>query len=55
MLRGFLVTTDIMQLFLHWLVTVIILVAPPAGPAYNFITDLYTVSLFIKIPRAVLI
>ncbi|KAF2196989.1 amino acid transporter [Delitschia confertaspora ATCC 74209] len=29
-------------LFLHWLVTVIILVAPPAGPAYNFIVDLYT-------------
>jgi amino acid transporter len=29
-------------LFLHWLITVIILVAPPAGPAYNFITDLYT-------------
>jgi amino acid transporter len=29
-------------LLLHWLVTVIILVAPPAGPAYNFIVDLYT-------------
>ncbi|KAI3544630.1 amino acid permease [Colletotrichum filicis] len=29
-------------LFLHWIVTVIVLVAPPAGPAYNFITDLYT-------------
>ena len=29
-------------LFLHWIVTVIILVAPPAGPAYNFIVDLYT-------------
>ena len=29
-------------LFLHWLVTVIVLVAPPAGPAYNFITNLYT-------------
>ncbi|KAF2834297.1 high-affinity methionine permease-like protein [Patellaria atrata CBS 101060] len=29
-------------LFLHWLVTVIVLVGPPAGPAYNFITDLYT-------------
>ncbi|KAL7622631.1 hypothetical protein AAE478_008144 [Parahypoxylon ruwenzoriense] len=29
-------------LFLHWLITVIILVAPPAGPAYNFIVDLYT-------------
>jgi amino acid transporter len=29
-------------LFLHWLVTVIILIAPPAGPAYNFIVDLYT-------------
>ncbi|KAF3933929.1 hypothetical protein ABW19_dt0206063 [Dactylella cylindrospora] len=30
------------SLFLHWLVTVIVLVAPPAGPAYNFIVDLYT-------------
>ncbi|KAK6083402.1 amino acid permease [Seiridium cupressi] len=29
-------------LFLHWLITVVILVAPPAGPAYNFIVDLYT-------------
>lgn len=29
------------SLFLHWLVTVIILVAPPAGPAYNFIVNLY--------------
>ncbi|KAI0008348.1 amino acid transporter [Xylariaceae sp. FL0662B] len=29
-------------LFLHWIVTVIILVAPPPGPAYNFIVDLYT-------------
>ncbi|KAF2010625.1 amino acid transporter [Aaosphaeria arxii CBS 175.79] len=29
-------------LFLHWIVTVIVLVAPPPGPAYNFITDLYT-------------
>ncbi|CAI0642235.1 unnamed protein product [Colletotrichum noveboracense] len=29
------------SLFLHWIVTVIVLVAPPAGPAYNFITDLY--------------
>jgi amino acid transporter len=30
------------SLFLHWIVTVIVLVAPPAGPAYNFITNLYT-------------
>ncbi|UNI23803.1 hypothetical protein JDV02_009600 [Purpureocillium takamizusanense] len=30
------------SLFLHWLVTVIILVAPPAGPAYTFIVNLYT-------------
>ncbi|KAB5529046.1 amino acid/polyamine transporter I [Coniochaeta sp. 2T2.1] len=30
------------SLFLHWLVTVIILVAPPAGPAYSFIVNLYT-------------
>lgn len=29
-------------LFLHWLVTVIVLVAPPPGPAYNFIVNLYT-------------
>ena len=32
----------LMQLFLHWLITIIILLAPPAGPAYNFIVDLYT-------------
>ncbi|KAF4126071.1 Amino acid permease [Geosmithia morbida] len=30
------------SLFLHWIVTVIILVAPPAGPAYNFVVNLYT-------------
>ncbi|KAH8890092.1 amino acid transporter [Thozetella sp. PMI_491] len=30
------------SLFLHWLVTVIVLIAPPAGPAYNFIVNLYT-------------
>ncbi|KAL7274661.1 hypothetical protein RUND412_002424 [Rhizina undulata] len=30
------------SLFIHWLVTVIILVAPPAGEAYEFIVDLYT-------------
>ena len=30
------------SLFLHWLVTVIVLVAPPAGEAYEFIVDLYT-------------
>ncbi|ORY04546.1 amino acid permease [Clohesyomyces aquaticus] len=29
-------------LFLHWVVTIIVLLAPPAGPAYNFIVDLYT-------------
>jgi amino acid transporter len=29
-------------LFLHWLITIIVLLAPPAGPAYNFIVDLYT-------------
>ncbi|KAF3352375.1 High-affinity methionine permease like protein [Verticillium longisporum] len=29
-------------LFLHWIVTIIVLLAPPAGPAYNFIVDLYT-------------
>jgi amino acid transporter len=30
------------SLFLHWLITVIVLVAPPPGPAYNFIINLYT-------------
>jgi amino acid transporter len=30
------------SLFLHWIVTIIVLVAPPAGPAYNFIVNLYT-------------
>ncbi|CAG9983960.1 unnamed protein product [Clonostachys byssicola] len=30
------------SLFIHWLITVIILVAPPAGPAYSFIVNLYT-------------
>ncbi|KAL2259540.1 hypothetical protein VTK26DRAFT_6764 [Humicola hyalothermophila] len=29
-------------LFLHWLVTIIVLLAPPPGPAYNFIVNLYT-------------
>ncbi|KAH8649067.1 amino acid/polyamine transporter I [Xylariales sp. PMI_506] len=29
-------------LFLHWFVTVIVLIAPPPGPVYNFIVDLYT-------------
>ncbi|TDZ16836.1 High-affinity methionine permease [Colletotrichum sidae] len=28
-------------LFLHWIVTVIVLLGPPAGSAYAFITDLY--------------
>lgn len=30
------------SLFLHWIVTIIVLVAPPAGDAYEFIVDLYT-------------
>jgi len=30
------------SLFLHWIVTVIVLVAPPAGPAYSFVVNLYT-------------
>ncbi|KAH7361874.1 high-affinity methionine permease [Plectosphaerella cucumerina] len=34
--------TPFASLFLHWIVTVIVLVAPPPGPAYNFIVDLYT-------------
>ncbi|KAK4446956.1 high-affinity methionine permease [Podospora aff. communis PSN243] len=29
-------------LFLHWIVTIIVLLAPPPGPAYNFIVSLYT-------------
>lgn len=36
------VNAPLASLFLHWIVTVIVLVAPPAGPAYNFIVDLYT-------------
>jgi len=34
--------TPATAMFLHWLITVIVLVAPPAGPAYNFIVNLYT-------------
>jgi hypothetical protein len=34
-----------MQLFLHWFVTVIVLIAPPPGPAYNFIVNLYVVMI----------
>ncbi|KAK4679769.1 hypothetical protein QC764_207030 [Podospora pseudoanserina] len=34
--------TPAAALFLHWIVTVIVLVAPPPGPAYNFIVNLYT-------------
>ncbi|KAK4157174.1 amino acid/polyamine transporter I [Chaetomidium leptoderma] len=34
--------TPAASLFLHWLVTVIVLIAPPPGPAYNFIVNLYT-------------
>ncbi|PVG03930.1 amino acid transporter [Serendipita vermifera] len=30
------------SLFLHWIVTVIVLVAPPPGEVYEFIVDLYT-------------
>lgn len=30
------------SLFLHWIVTIIILIGPPAGEAYEFIVDLYT-------------
>ncbi|KAK5656718.1 hypothetical protein OQA88_4265 [Cercophora sp. LCS_1] len=30
------------SLFLHWIVTVIVLLAPPPGPAYNFVVNLYT-------------
>jgi hypothetical protein len=30
---------------LHWLITVIVLIAPPAGPAYNFIVNLYVLPL----------
>ncbi|EHA45828.1 high-affinity methionine permease [Pyricularia oryzae 70-15] len=34
--------TPAAALFLHWIVTVIVLLAPPAGSAYNFIVNLYT-------------
>ncbi|KAK0736278.1 amino acid/polyamine transporter I [Apiosordaria backusii] len=39
-------------LFLHWIVTMIVLLAPPPGPAYNFIVSLYTypgawISIFV--------
>ncbi|KAK3685177.1 amino acid permease-domain-containing protein [Podospora appendiculata] len=34
--------TPAASLLLHWIVTVIVLVAPPPGPAYNFIVNLYT-------------
>ncbi|KAK0652600.1 amino acid/polyamine transporter I [Cercophora newfieldiana] len=34
--------TPAASLFLHWIVTVIVLLAPPPGPAYNFIVNLYT-------------
>ncbi|KAK4464760.1 amino acid permease-domain-containing protein [Cladorrhinum samala] len=34
--------TPAASLFLHWIVTVIVLVAPPPGPAYNFVVNLYT-------------
>ncbi|KAF3904640.1 hypothetical protein ABW21_db0206022 [Orbilia brochopaga] len=30
------------SLLLHWIMTCIVLIAPPAGPAYNFIVDLGT-------------
>ena len=30
------------SLFLHWIVTLIVLIAPPSGEAYEFIVDLYT-------------
>lgn len=33
-------TQGLKQLFLHWIVTVIVLLAPPPGPAYNFIVNL---------------
>ncbi|KAK4122212.1 amino acid transporter [Parathielavia appendiculata] len=34
--------TPAASLFLHWVVTVIVLIAPPPGPAYNFVVNLYT-------------
>ncbi|KAK4105153.1 amino acid transporter [Parathielavia hyrcaniae] len=34
--------TPAASLFLHWAVTVIVLIAPPPGPAYNFVVNLYT-------------
>ncbi|KAH7632466.1 amino acid permease-domain-containing protein [Sordaria sp. MPI-SDFR-AT-0083] len=34
--------TPAASLLLHWIVTVIVLVGPPPGPAYNFLVNLYT-------------
>jgi len=34
--------TPAASLFLHWIVTIIVLIAPPPGPAYNFLVNLYT-------------
>ncbi|KAK0636422.1 amino acid/polyamine transporter I [Bombardia bombarda] len=34
--------TPAASLFLHWIVTVIVLLVPPPGAAYNFIVNLYT-------------
>ncbi|KAM7216427.1 Amino acid permease domain containing protein [Rhypophila decipiens] len=34
--------TPAASLLLHWLITVIVLIAPPPGAAYNFIVNLYT-------------
>ncbi|EAQ86414.1 hypothetical protein CHGG_07667 [Chaetomium globosum CBS 148.51] len=33
---------NVLALLLHWIVTIIVLLAPPPGPAYNFIVNLYT-------------
>ena len=37
---GGLKDANVLKLFLHWIVTVIVLIAPPAGPAYTFIINL---------------
>ncbi|GAB1314519.1 hypothetical protein MFIFM68171_04729 [Madurella fahalii] len=34
--------TPAASLFLHWIVTAVVLIAPPPGPAYDFVVNLYT-------------
>jgi hypothetical protein len=44
------------QLLLHWIVTVIVLIAPPPGPAYNFVVNLYVFPRILDpLPRSSLL